>query len=663
MKLIFWLFVFAVVGPQAVCQTPDLSEKSLEELMNITVTTASKHEQLATQAPASVTVITHEEIDKYGYRTLADALRSVRGFYVTYDRNYSYVGVRGFGPPGDYNMRVLLLVDGHRMNDNIFDEAMIGTEFPVDMDLVERIEVIRGPASSLYGSNALFGVINVITRRGRDINGLETSFDAASFGSFGGRVTYGSALKGIELVVSGTKYDSRGQNLFFPEFNLPETSRGLATRADDDQFGDWLAAASWRGLRLQGLYSSREKGIPTASYGSVFNDRGTRSFDGRRFLDLRYERTFSGKWEFSGRVFYDQYRYDGHYIYSANHWGDPGRVLNIDIDRGDWWGSELKVSREVMGKHRLSGGAEYRNSLRQWQGNFDVLPFYSYLNSYRSSRDGGLYLQDEYSIHSNLILNAGVRFDRYGGFEGAVNPRLGLMYQPSSRTNLKVLYGTAFRVPNAFELYCYAPAFGKTSFHLSPEQIRSTELVLERQLAQRFTLSFSGYYNWMRNLIAQDTDLETGNVLYRNVGKVAGHGMEVQLSGNLHGGWEGRASYAVQDTHLEWNQNVLANSPRHLGKINVIVPLAKNKLSAGLEGQYTSRRKTVYGTAVGGFPVFNLTLFSTKLLKPFEVSGSLYNVFDKRYGDPVRNALVENAIQQDGRNFRLKLTWRWGSPR
>ena len=127
---------------------PDLTEMSLEDLMEIEVDSvygASKYLQKVTQAPASISIVTAEEIQKYGYRTLADVLRSVRGFYITYDRNYSYVGVRGFARPGDFNSRILVLVDGHRVNDNIFDQAFLGTDFPVDIDLIDRIEVIRGP--------------------------------------------------------------------------------------------------------------------------------------------------------------------------------------------------------------------------------------------------------------------------------------------------------------------------------------------------------------------------------------------------------------------------------------------------------------------------------------------------------------------------------------
>ena len=169
-RAVFLAFLFSMAAEKANCAAqesfPDLSEATLEQLGTMKVYSASKHLQAASDAPSSVTVVTADEIQKYGYRTLADILKTVPGFFVTNDRNYSSVGVRGFARPGDYNTRILLLVDGHRLNDNVYDEAMIGTEFPINIDLIQRVEVIRGPVSSLYGSNALFAVINIITRRG-----------------------------------------------------------------------------------------------------------------------------------------------------------------------------------------------------------------------------------------------------------------------------------------------------------------------------------------------------------------------------------------------------------------------------------------------------------------------------------------------------------------
>src|SRR5439155_19421348 len=97
---------------------------------------ASKYEQKPGEAPASVSIVTADEIQKYGYRTLVDILGSVRGLFTTYDRNYTYAGVRGFDRPGDYDTRILLLLDGHRVNDNVYDQASIGTESIVDVNAI-----------------------------------------------------------------------------------------------------------------------------------------------------------------------------------------------------------------------------------------------------------------------------------------------------------------------------------------------------------------------------------------------------------------------------------------------------------------------------------------------------------------------------------------------
>src|SRR3984885_3914544 len=194
---------------------PDLFDKSLEDLMSIeidSVYSASGFKQKVTEAPASVTIITSEDIQRYGYRTLADILRNVTGFYVTYDRNYSYLGVRGYGLPGQYNSSIALSVDGHRLNDNLYDGALIGSEFPIDVDLIDRVEVIRGPNSSLYIASAFLGVINIITKRGRDLPSVSAAASVASYGTLGARVSYGNTFKnGLEVLLSTSFYDSHGQ--------------------------------------------------------------------------------------------------------------------------------------------------------------------------------------------------------------------------------------------------------------------------------------------------------------------------------------------------------------------------------------------------------------------------------------------------------------------
>ncbi len=147
-KAVAFVSFFAMPLASSGQEQADVSDASIEELGRIKVYTASKHLESGTAAPSSVTVITADEIQKHGYRTLAHMLQTVRGFFITYDRNCSSVGVRGFARPGDFNTRILLLVDGHRVNDTIYDEAMLGTEFPIDIDLISRIEIVRGPVSS-----------------------------------------------------------------------------------------------------------------------------------------------------------------------------------------------------------------------------------------------------------------------------------------------------------------------------------------------------------------------------------------------------------------------------------------------------------------------------------------------------------------------------------
>ncbi|HVY04399.1 MAG TPA: TonB-dependent receptor plug domain-containing protein, partial [Burkholderiales bacterium] len=209
----------------------DLTELSLEQLLDVKVTGASRFAQSTSDAPASVSVLTAEDFHRYGWRTLAEGLRSVRGIYVTYDRAYSYAGIRGFQRVGDFNSRILLLIDGYRVNDNIFDQAFLGGEFPVDVDLIERVEIIRGPGSSIYGGNALFGVINVITKSASAVGAPELGGSIGSFGSREGRVAYAHAAEnGASLVLSASKYHSDGPTLSFPG----EPSSGGRAVADTD---------------------------------------------------------------------------------------------------------------------------------------------------------------------------------------------------------------------------------------------------------------------------------------------------------------------------------------------------------------------------------------------------------------------------------------------
>jgi iron complex outermembrane receptor protein len=652
---------------QADQQQPDLTEMTVEQLMNVeieTVYAASKHEQKVTDAPAAVSIVTADEIGKYGYRTLADILRAVRGLFVTYDRNYATLGIRGFNRPGDLNTRVLLLVDGHRINDNIYESAPIGTEFPIDVDLIERVEVIRGPGSSLYGTNAFFGVINVITRAGAGLSGAELSGAAASFDTYNGRVSYGNQFEnGLEMLLSASIMDSRGDDrLFFREFAGPATNNGIAEHADYDNNYQLFSKLSYRDFTLTGAYASREKGIPTASYETIFNSDRTRTIDEHGFLDLKYSRLFSDRTELTARLYYDRFHYHGDYLNDkrANPGDAPREVLNKDLGSGYWWGGEALATRTFFGRNRISAGAEYRDNYRQYQGNHDIDPPANYLDDRRNSTIWALYLQDEISLLDNLSLSAGIRYDHYSSFGGTFNPRLALIYKPRAGSILKLLYGEAFRAPSVFESYYNdGGQTGKSNPALKPEKIRTYELVYEQYLGEHIRSSLSGFYYRIDDLISQKLDTADGLIQFDNIDSVDVRGVELELEGKWANGLQGRLSYTYQDSRDLQTGKTLTNSPQHLAKLSLIAPIYRDKLMAGLEEQFTSRRTTLAGSHASAYHTVNLTLFSRNLLAGLDLSATLYNLFDERYGDPGAAEHRQDIIGQDGRTFRVKLTYQF----
>ena len=608
------------------------------------------------KAPSSVTVVTADEIQKCGYRTLADILRSVRGFYVTYDRNYSYVGVRGFSQPGDYNSRILLLLNGHRLTDNLYNSASIGTEFQIDVDLIDRVEIVRGPSSSLYGTNAFFAVVNVITKDTHHLSGLELAGEVDGFGTYRGRSTYGQRFHGVELLLSGTGYDSAGPaRLFFPAFASPSTNNGYALHADYDSSESFFGQLSFGHFTLESVGSTREKGIPTASFNTVFDDLLTRTTDDRGYVDLKYERTLHENTQLTASVYFDRVTYHGVYVYPPV---DPskGKELNEDFGRGDWTGTKVNITRPLFKKHRVTGGASFRDNLRQDQSNYDINPYVAFLNDQRQSKDWALFAQDEFSVLPSLTLSAGVRYDHYETFGGTTNPRLALIYSPRSHTTIKALYGSAFRAPNYYELYYHDGVSQEPNPHLLPETITTGELVWEQDLSSKMRFTADAFESNIRHLIDQHTDPRNNFLFFANTGKARSRGLEFELAGRTLKGIEGRVSYTFQQAVDSATGIHLTNSPEHMAKAEVIWPFARRRMFLGTDLQYMSSRTTLSGPAVEPYTIANLTLSTREFAGGFRLSGSVYNLFNRIYSDSVGAEIRSTMVQQNGRDFRVSLT-------
>jgi outer membrane receptor for ferrienterochelin and colicins len=634
----------------------DVIDLNPEDLKTVRVYTASMYLQSDREAPSSVTIVTADQIRKFGYRTMAEILKSVRGFYVGYDRNYSYAGLRGFSRPGDYNDRFLLLIDGHRMNDNVYGQAFIGTEFPLDVDLIERVEIVRGPSSSLYGTNAFYAVVNVITKPADTVGGVELSADAGGSGTYRGRATYGLTERGMEILVSGSIYESAGASqLYFPAFDSPLTNYGIAQNADGDSSKNLFASLKFGQFTLESVVSTRTKNIPTASFGTVFNDSRTRTRDTAGFLDLQYNRTLKDATNVTLRVSYDTDAYRGTYADSPVV-PQGAAVLNQDLERGDWLTINANATRTSWQKHKLDVGATLQDDLRQNQTNYDVSPYFLYLHDQRRSLEWGIFVQDEFRVAKNLIIYAGIRHDQYETFGGTTNPRLALIYAPRKSTVLKLIYGQAFRAPSNYELYFQDGHSTEANPNLRPERIKSTEFVWEQSLGANSRLSASAFYNGITSLIGQQSDVANQLLIFQNSQNVRSKGLEFELAGKIHDEIECRVSYSLQGSEDSATGIVITNSPAQLAKANLIWPLPRVRMSIGAEALYTDRRKTWAGTFASRYAVANLTATSSEFAGGFRLSASVYNLFNSKYSDPAGSEIAEPTLVQNGRDFRIQMT-------
>ncbi|MBA3912934.1 MAG: TonB-dependent receptor [Acidobacteriales bacterium] len=413
---------------------------SLEELTHVKVYSASRHLEDSREAPAAVTVVSADEITRYGWRTLADVLRSLRGFYTAYDRDYTYLGVRGFLRSGDYNSRILLLINGHRLNDNVYDSAQIGTEFPLDLDLIDHIEIVRGPSSSLFGTNAVFGVINVITRRPTAETLVETSGDASSYLGRSGRLTTSFQLHGLSALLSGSLFRNQGEAaITFPGLGAAENLDGdhYAHGFGDLQFGSW---------RIQGLFSQRDKTVPTAPYNTNFNEADS-SEDVRGYVDAGYHRDLNPATELDTRFYYDSYQ-----SYGSGFFGGRSpltRFAGVTEGYADWVGVETNLGHNI-GRHHVTVGGEYQYSLRVNQKNY-ILGGPTVESSRNNPWLAAFYGEAELKLASRLTLHAGGRFDYYDAFGATLSPRVALIADlaavPRSSTSMAEL--SALQTPTS----------------------------------------------------------------------------------------------------------------------------------------------------------------------------------------------------------------------
>jgi outer membrane receptor protein involved in Fe transport len=640
-----------MTAPEA--SPPDLLSMSLEDLLGLEISSASRFPQHAHAAPSAVRVLHADEIRAHGWRTLGDALASLPGLYTSYDRSYSYLGARGFQRPGDYNSRFLLLVDGYRLNDSVYGQATIGTDFPIDMELVERIEYAPGPGSAVYGSSAYFGVINVITRWPETASGGEGLVEAGSAGSVGAVATLAGKLgAGTQALLSASDRRRDGEDLHFPEYAV-DGADGIARGLDGERVRRLLLQARREGATFSLSHMKRHKEMPTAAFDQAFGEPGSFVQDSRTMLSLGIERTLAPTLQLYGNVVYGRTDYHGDYVYE----GSP-LVVNRDSSESTWLASDWRVLSTAIDRHTLVAGVDLQHDFARDQSNYDLDPVARYLDDRRDGSRAGVFVNDELELARNLLLNVGLRYDHDSETGGDFSPRLALIRQ-SAATTWKLVYGRAFRSPNAYELF-YEEQGSYSQLanpDLEPERIGTFELMATHELGRGTTLDGLLYHYDLSGLISQVPTETTGAMIFQNQGSATATGAEFGFAHRWQQGASLRASYAHARVDVEGDGR-LTNSPRNLVKLNAIVPLLDDRLRLALEARHVSRRDGQLAS-VPSYSLLNASVTLPQLPGGLELQATAHNLLGKRYFDAVGPEFRQNAIEQDGRRVMLTLRARF----
>jgi iron complex outermembrane receptor protein len=617
----------------------DVTRIPLEQLLETEFIPASRIARQISDAPSAVSIVTAQDIRDYGYRTLSDILKSMRGLYVTSSFDYDYLGGRGFGSPGDYAGRIMLTIDDYPTNENFYNQIFLSEDSLLDVEVIERVEFIPGPGSTTYGNSAFLGVINIVTKKGRDFDGTQLAVGFGSNDERSNRLTYGKRYEsGLEFLLSASIYRDDGISVEFPALDgwMPFSGDSYSNQAISP-----LKKTKNRRLFLKGMYAGWSLEFATVRrnlINSAFlselepSDLGlvSGSVDENSFVSINFDSDLMEKLKSSTRL------YSGRYLYQYDIEGEfPYNVESTSR----WWGVDFKFVGSWFDKHKILFGAEYREDYRQ---RYELESYYYSDLVYRDVYDTdthtvSYYVQDAYSPIDILSLTFGLRYDDNSASENYSSPRVAVNYTPWSSSTFKLSYGKAFRYANPWERYW------SNSTDIEPEKVRTAELVWQQQFTSKSRLTASLYRNRVSDAVLQSySELET-------------IGQEVGIEYVSESGFRFSASIAHQNTEDgrgEW----LMNSPRWISKLNIAQPIFQHRAMVGFEMQNIGRRLDVYGKTVQSNTLANLTLSSERLIPNLFISLNIQNLFDAPQ-ESVLNNYILRTLPADGRSVWLKLEY------
>lgn len=630
---------------------------NLDALDVDSVFAASRFEQPVSDAAASVSIITAEQISEYGYRTFAEALGGLAGFYTTFDDTFSFIGVRGFLPPDDYNSRVLFMINGQRINASVFDMFQPGDGSPVDLHMIERIEVVRGPGSSLYGSNALLAVVNVITRSGRNVDGVEFFASASDGDRYRSSMQWGKRFSnGADIALSlGHMNDDGRDSYYYPEYDDPETNSGRTGPIGDRHSNTINLTGSFNDFTLQAGFSDFETQTAAASYGSIFAEPGNRSDNEFTFFRVGWRHIFPSEldlevvleqqdFDLSAELPYEVAAAGGATIRSDIEVASKSRIATLSVNAG-----------KRFGRHNLSFGGSFEDRNPQIYRSSNSLFTFTDLDTQSTYR--GLYLQDQISISERLLLTLGARSDDVASFDRELSPRAALIVKLSKHVTTKLLYSEAFRVPNLYERDYAFQSGTAPPLDVLPEHIKTSEWVTEYVNGNR-RISTTLFHYELNDLISAFYQSD-GSYFFDNwTAPAISNGVELSWQDKI-GDFRVSANASFLHTKSPLTNNSLENAPERLANLRLDRSFVGKRINGYLEMRFVGKSRTYRDNLLGSFSLVNLgAQWRLSSVPRLQLGLRARNLFDKRYEHPVAQYLRQSSVLQDGRSITLELTWR-----
>ncbi len=629
------------------------------------VTSPSRTEEAARTAPANVEVFTAEDIRNMGARKLSDLLRTLESVYVTTQTN-SRESVWFRGIRNRYNDKILLLVDGVPRRDLVYENAPIDEYLPLTN--VKRIEIIRGPGSALYGSNAYAGVISIITKKppekawgrfdigGGDYDTKESALQGgAKWGNFG-------------FYAYAHYYDTNGDGL---DFNTQHLKQVLRQNPKDQCSGG--ATLAWGDFTLHAERIHYVHTFYTDWDVPVWRWKDEGYFADNTFLSGRYDHSFANKASVKASLYYEGYHLrnfwrdfipgrqgpdstpaDVHYAINATKNGRRlGGGFQATLPMGD---SNCVIVGASVEREALATVHDLWHNVQTGQ---TTKPYYIEpvtLNTW------ALYLQDTWKPATWATLTAGVRGDNHALFGWQTSPRLGLSFHPGEKLVVKFLYGEAFRFPSARELFTVdlSGYFPKGNPYLKPESIRT----IESDLLYTFSPNIQAHLGIYREH-TYDAIYSENNAPYSNHAGVVIKGLETGARLAFKNHINGYVNYS-------YTQSDLYNVPGFLAHAGFNVPW-RGRLNFNINAAYVSSRPRnpsdmykydptrppYHRPDVGGYLLVNTTLRLFKLWRNLELSASVYNLFNKNCSDPTYEPTKYYDLKNPNRTFIVKIAYRF----